>query len=49
MSELSGGLLALEVKEREAYYRDRARRELVGVVTHERAPRRRLPWARRAA
>jgi hypothetical protein len=48
MSELSGGLLAFEVKAREAYYRERARRELVGVVTQERASRRRVPWARRA-
>jgi len=31
MSELSAGLRELEVQERAAYFRERARRELVGV------------------
>jgi hypothetical protein len=41
-----GGLRDLELKERAAYVRDRARRELQGTLKDER-PRRR--WLRRAA
>ena len=49
MSEMSSGIRALEMRERQTWQRQRAQRELVGEVL-ENPPRRRLArWGRRAA
>ena len=49
MSELIGGLRGLEVQDRATFHRERAHKELVGVVRDERTARRRVLRLRRAA
>ncbi len=48
MNDLSGGLRALDMHEREAFFLDRARREQRGTVRDVRA-RRRFRWTRSAS